>query len=116
MRLRRACEDDVAAVVSGFLAFLVGPGRAHFAQEEELLVPALPPSRAELARRVLDEHVEILRRAEALGQDPRTTEAHGLGELLTRHVRFEERELFPLLEEHVPAERMREIARALSHA
>jgi len=115
LRLRRAGEEDVAAAVSGFLAFLVGPGRAHFAQEEELLVPAVPSARADLARRMLAEHREILDRAERLGEDPRVAEANGLGELLTRHVRFEERELFPLLEENVPEERMRDIARALSH-
>lgn len=116
LRLRRACEDDLAAVVSGFLAFLVGPGRAHFAQEEKLLAPAVPPARTDLAQRMLDEHVEILRRAERLGQDPRVMEARGLGDLLTRHVRFEERELFPLLEAQLPAERLRDIARTLSRA
>lgn len=116
LRLRRAGEDDLAEVVSGFLAFLVGPGREHFAQEEELLAPAVPSARAGLARRMLAEHREILARAERLGEDPCVAEAHALGELLTRHVRFEERELFPLLEDQVPAERMRDIARALSHA
>ena len=95
LRLRRATEADVAAVVAGFLAFLLGPGREHFA-EEELLAPQVPD--ACLAARMLDEHDEILRRAEQLGRDPRTEEAHAVGELLADHVRFEERELFPLLE------------------
>jgi hemerythrin-like domain-containing protein len=116
VRLRRACEDDVAAIVCGFLAFLMGPGRAHFAQEEALLAPAVPSARAELARRMLAEHREILRRAEGLGHDPGVTDARRLGELLSRHVRFEERELFPMLEAQLPAERMRDIARALSRA
>ena len=116
LRLRRASEDDVAAVVAALLAFLVGPGRSHFAQEEELLAPEVPTGRADLAQRMLDEHVEILHRAERLGRDPCVTGARALGELLTRHVRFEERELFPLLEAQVPAERMRDIARALSRA
>ena len=65
LRLRRASDEDVAAVVAGFLAFLLGPGRAHFAQEEELLAPAIPSTWADLAQRMLDEHLEILRRAEA---------------------------------------------------
>jgi hemerythrin HHE cation binding domain-containing protein len=116
LRLRRASDEDVAAVVAAFLAFLVGPGRTHFAQEEELLAPEVPSGRAELAQRMVDEHVEILRRAERLGQVPCVTEARGLGELLTRHVRFEERELFPLLEARLPAARLRDIARALSRA
>ena len=95
LRLRRATEGDLAAVVAGFLAFLLGPGREHFA-EEELLAPQVPD--ACLAARMLDEHDEILRRAERLGEDPEVADARALGELLAGHVRFEERELFPLLE------------------
>ena len=108
LRLRRSPDEDVGAVVVRFLAFLLGPGRSHFALEEELLAPEVPEARADLARRMRDEHVEILRRAERLGQAPRVADARELGELLTRHVRFEERELFPLLEAHLPADRIRE--------
>ena len=116
LRLRRTSEEDVAAVVAGFLAFLLGPGRSHFAQEEELLAPEVPEARADLARRMRHEHAEILRRAEVLGQAPCVVDAQALGELLTRHVRFEERELFPLLEELLPADRIRDIGRGLSRA
>lgn len=114
--LRRSSADDVAAVVARFLAFLVGEGRSHFAQEEALLAPEVPADRADLGRRMVDEHEEILRRAEALGRDPDVGGARGLGELLSGHVRFEERELFPLLEARLPAERLREIALDLSRA
>jgi hypothetical protein len=65
-RLRRTSEEDVAEVVAGFLAFLLGSGRIHFAQEEELLAPEVPEAHADLARRMLDEHAEIFRRAEGL--------------------------------------------------
>ena len=41
LRLRRTSEEDVAAVVAGFLAFLLGPGRTHFAQEEEAYLSLL---------------------------------------------------------------------------
>lgn len=102
--------------MAGFLAFLLGSGRTHFAQEEELLAPEVPEERADLARRMLDEHAEILRCAEGLGQAPCVADARTLGELLTRHVRFEERELFPLLEAHLPADRIRAIGRDLSRA
>ena len=114
LRLRRASEDDAAAVVAGFLAFLVEDGRAHFAQEEEFLVPAVPDEHAELVRRLYAEHEEILRRAAALGARPEAGGARELGELLSRHVRFEERELFPLLERRLPAPRLLEIGRDLS--
>jgi len=116
LRLRRTSEEDVAEAVAGFLAFLLGPGRTHFAQEEELLAPDVPEARAALARVMLDEHAEILRRAEGLGQAPCVVDAQALGELLTRHVRFEERELFPLLEALLPTDRIRDIGRGLSRA
>jgi len=114
LRLRRASAEDAATVVAGFLAFLVDAGRAHFAQEEALLAPEVPADRADLADRLLDEHEEILRRATALGERPEAGAARELGELLSRHVRFEERELFPLLECRLPARRLVEIGHDLS--
>jgi hemerythrin-like domain-containing protein len=114
LRLRRTLEEDVAEVVAGFLAFLVTDGRAHFAQEEELLAPQVPDDHADLAGRMVAEHDEVLRRAEALGRCPDVASARGLGELLSRHVRFEERELFPLLERQLPAPRMHELGRELT--
>lgn len=95
LRLRRATPDDVAQVVAGFLAYLLGHGLRHFAEEEQL-APEVPD--AGLAARMLEEHAEILRRAERLGGDPQVAEAHALGDLLSGHVRFEERVVFPLLE------------------
>jgi hypothetical protein len=115
LRLRRATTEDLAAVVAAFLAFLLGPGRSHFAQEEELLAPELP-SGSGLRRRLIGDHEEIVRRATALGEAPDVHEARAVGELLSGHVRFEERELFPLLEARLPAARLREIARALGSA
>jgi hypothetical protein len=116
LRLRRATPEDVATVVAAFLAFVLGPGRSHFAQEEHLLAPAVPTDAAELRHRMLREHEEILRRAESLGLEPEADEAHELGDLLARHVRFEERELFPLIEARLPGPRLREIAHGLSRA
>jgi hemerythrin-like domain-containing protein len=113
LKLRRAAEDDVVAVVAAFLAFLTTEGREHFAQEETLLVPAVPDDYADLAGRIRAEHEEILRRAETLGRRPDVASARELGELLSRHVRFEERELFPLLERRLPAPRLLELGRDL---
>jgi hemerythrin-like domain-containing protein len=114
LQLRRASADNAAAVVAAFLAFLVHDGRAHFAQEEALLAPEVPADRSELAERMRDEHEEILRRAVALSGRPEVGPARELGELLGRHVRFEERELFPLLENRLPAWRLLEIGRELT--
>ena len=114
LRLRRASDDDVAEVVASFLAFFVTDGRAHFAQEEELLAPQVPDDHAELAGRLVAEHDELVRRAEALGRCPDEPSARELGELLSRLVRFEERELFPLLERRLPPLRMLELGRELT--
>ena len=96
-----------------FLAFLLGPGRTHFTREEELLAPEIPADSADLGRRLLSEHEDILRRAGALGRAPTVDAAHELGSLLRGHVRFEERELFPLLEARLSPDRLGEIADAL---
>ena len=114
LKLRRASDGDVAAVAAAFLTFLVTDGRAHFAQEEQLLAPEVPADRADLARRMRSEHEEILRRAEALGRRPDVASARELGEVLSGHVRFEERELFPLLERRLPAARLLELGRDLT--
>ena len=102
---------DVAGAAS--LAFFVADGERHFEQEERLLVPAIPERESVLARRVLAEHEEIRRRATALGEAPDVAPAHELGELLTAHVRFEERRLFPLLESVLSAERLSELGAQL---
>ena len=113
LRLVRATDADLPAVTARFLAFFVHDGERHFVQEEELLVPAIPGDARELAQRLLDEHAAIRDAARRLGEAQELEVATELGGLLTAHVRFEERELFPLLEDRLPASKLRDIARAL---
>ncbi len=83
----------------GFAEFFAGHVSRHFREEEERVFPLLaefceePP--AVLAEALLD-HQRI--RAAEPGPE--------LGRLLEAHVRLEERELFALLQEVVPAERL----------
>jgi mannose-6-phosphate isomerase-like protein (cupin superfamily) len=65
----------------------------HFRIEEHLLVPALEQiGEAGMARRILDEHVALRR---AMTSEPRDAEhLHAFADLLGRHVRYEEREVF----------------------
>ena len=115
LRLRRAGDADIAVVVACFLAFLVEEGEPHFAEEEQVLLP-LVPADADAARRgVVDDHAEILRRARELGEAPGSQAAAELGELLAAHVRFEERELFPLLERRLPPEVLADLGARLAH-
>jgi hemerythrin-like domain-containing protein len=112
-RLRRARDPDVAVVVASFLAFFVGEGERHFRAEEQVLLPLLRANAERAGRRLSAEHAEIRRRARALGERPQGDAAAQLGELLAAHVRFEERELFPLLEARLEPETLADVARRL---
>ncbi len=69
---------------------------AHFLEEEERLLPLLEANaHAEQAARLRREHAELRALFAAAGSGRREGEA---GRVLIAHVRFEERELFPLLE------------------
>ena len=84
--------------------------------EERLVLPALSDddaSWAEATRRVRDEHGEIRTRAAALPHAPSVGAARRLGELLSAHVRYEERRLFPLVEEGLSREALAELGRVL---
>jgi quercetin dioxygenase-like cupin family protein len=91
-RLRRGETD-------GFDEFRRGHVARHFREEEETVFPLLAefcPEPPEVLTRALLEHQRI-RAAPA---------SPALGELLEEHVRLEERELFELLQEVVPPERL----------
>lgn len=100
LRLRRATAESAAAAREAFLAFWREGGETHFDVEEAVLLPALG-DRA-VCRRVLADHAAIRDRAAALaasGGGPTALQA--LGRDLAEHVRLEERELFPLLEDEL---------------
>ena len=127
-RLRRADEENVAEVAGAFLEFWREHGQRHFRDEEEILLPAYAEYgdvTDPLIARVLTDHVIIRNRAQrlasALGEatdgaaagasasasataadaaDPAALQE--LGELLADHVRREERELFPQIEQALP--------------
>jgi hemerythrin-like domain-containing protein len=107
LELSRATPATAATAAGRFLSFWHGEGRRHFREEEELLLPALsrhvPADHAAIVR-VLTEHVEIRRRAaEVEGGDATAEELQELGTLLRDHIRHEERVLFPLAEDLLPA-------------
>lgn len=92
-RLRLAAEaGDVDAAARGFAAFFERETLRHF-REEEQLFPLAPEEAHPLVERLLAEHAEIRALVEGL---PAT--AAEAAALLERHIRAEERELFPLVE------------------
>jgi len=119
LRLRRATDETLAEAVEHFRSFWSRQGEQHFVIEERLVLPALADADAEWAeatRRVREEHGEIRAGAASLARVPSVPAARGLGELLSVHVRFEERTLFPLLERRLSAAALADLGRALASA
>jgi hemerythrin-like domain-containing protein len=117
-KMREADELGYASRV--FLDFWHDDGQRHFRVEEEVLLPAWA-AEAEVARdgvvRMLEEHLEIRRQALRLAADELTLEeARALGAFLHDHVRFEERKLFPLVEEALGASALSRLAAAVEQA
>jgi hemerythrin-like domain-containing protein len=87
-------ETAAAAVTAAFPAEL----DPHFVIEEQTLLPLLTqPGEDEVVTRIEREHAELRRLAARL-REPDAATLAAFGELLNAHVRFEEREMFPLLE------------------
>jgi len=117
-KLREA--DDVEQVSAAFLDFWREDGQHHFRVEEEVLLPTWAVhsevDRAGVSR-MLEEHLAIRRQALRLEAGRLTVEeVRKLGELLNDHVRFEERELFPIVEQALDADSLDELAAAIEAA
>jgi hemerythrin-like domain-containing protein len=115
LRLRRATAEDVNDAVERFREFWNERGRRHFEIEEELVLPALQGDEEwdALADRVRHEHELLRTRAESLGT---VESAHVLGQLLNDHVRFEERELFQVLEARLDPARLSTLGHEIKSA
>jgi hemerythrin-like domain-containing protein len=105
LKLARACERAVdAAQVDEtclrVIAEFANELEQHFMVEENELLPLLAgvEMRA-LAERTLAEHAELRAQVEQLRQRCDADTLLDFGKSLAAHVRFEERELFPALEE-----------------
>ncbi len=106
LRLRRAADPRGAADAGERLAaWRAEHARRHFRIEEDLLLPLLG-DHPEHVERVRGEHVRLL--ADSPSEPAALRE---LGELLAAHVRFEERELFPLLEAELSAAELERLGR-----
>jgi hemerythrin-like domain-containing protein len=121
LQLRRADADTAAQAREAFLSFFERDGARHFRVEEEVLLPAYArhgePDQPAVVR-VLVEHVDLRRRAQDLagGAEGDVAELRDLGERLEGHIRHEERVLFPMIEEALPAEELEQLAAAVEGA
>lgn len=117
-RLRNA--TDAAEASQTFLDFWETAGQHHFRVEEEVLLPGWSLHRAvdqAAVARMLEEHLAIRRGAlRAASEEASLEELRDLGRLLDDHVRFEERELFPMVEEALAPEDLDRLAVAIERA
>jgi hemerythrin-like domain-containing protein len=115
LKLKRADAATAAEARRAFLDFFRREGAQHFRLEEERLLPAFARHGSvddPAVVRVLTEHVDLRRRGEDLetGSEPDPAELHALGERLESHIRHEERVLFPMIEDALPAEELERLA------
>ena len=108
--MRRAAEgadpEHQLQVGAEFNTFFASEVAGHFRDEEELLLPLLadrPDPAGELLAEIAAQHATIRALAGELSQSIREGSVdpdliQRLGELLERHIRLEERSLFPLIE------------------
>jgi hemerythrin-like domain-containing protein len=82
--------------------------KPHFFQEEKILLPYLPKDNA-LGQRLIDEHEHIRELILGLDEEADKRTLTILCDLLDKHIRFEERELFVFLEEHLGKEKLDDI-------
>ena len=124
-RLRRAASGEGASSVDtarDFLDFWQTDTSLHFRKEEEVLLPVLARHGGDLDEQailqMLTQHARIrglaMQLSDELEQDNiREDTLRNLGEQLEAHIRLEEREVFPLIEETLPERALQEVASRL---
>lgn len=126
LQIRRAgevrSEQRAAALretAENFVRFWMVNGRQHFREEEEVLLPAYAPhvrlDQNPAVMRMLAEHAIIRGKVDELKAALTTGElveeqVIALGQLLQRHVRLEEDEIFPAIEAALSEEEMAALA------
>ena len=122
-RLRRAAAGEEANMpeetAEAFLGFWQEGTTTHFREEEEILLPVLARYAEDLLGResvveMLLQHSRIRGLVMGLSDeikvgDVRPETLGSIGELLEAHIRLEEREVFPAIEEALPEEGLREV-------
>jgi hemerythrin-like domain-containing protein len=124
-RLRRTASGEggnPAGAARDFLEFWQRDTSRHFRKEEEVLLPVLARYGGDLDERsilqMLTQHALIrslaMQLSDELEQDEvREDTLRSLGEQLEAHIRLEEREVFPLIEETIPEHALQEVASRL---
>ena len=120
LTLRRASPENAYQASAAFLGFWREHGQRHFQIEEEILLPEFVARggnpRDERVASVLMDHVEIRARVRRLSAETPVAELHRLGENLGAHVRFEEDQLFRLIEDELEPDALAALGEELARA
>ena len=101
--------SEVDVVYKKFKAFFETELAKHFLEEERFLVPPLRDN--DLIKRMCEEH-GVMKKMFILVDSSKNLSAalEAIGEYLGGHIRFEERELFPMIESALSEETLLEIS------
>ena len=116
----RQADDSPEAQAQDTVRFFQTKLATHFRAEEQALFPFIRTTRPQaipLLDTLLAEHAEMRSRVQALeGADPSSLSAQlkAFGRLLERHVRSEERELFPVCEARLSADEAERLRAAIT--
>jgi hemerythrin-like domain-containing protein len=113
-----ALEDEVEELKYELADKFENELKRHFRLEETYLAPLFETN--ELMKRMLEEHKKLERLYINLKQNPENWDTgvqreklNLFGELLELHIRFEERELFPMIEASLAEEEMEKLGEKL---
>jgi hemerythrin-like domain-containing protein len=120
MPLSSTPKDELTGLKKELFNKYEGEIRTHFSLEETSLVPLFENNA--LLGRMLDEHKKleglynkIVSNTENWDLTLQREKLNLLGELLDLHIRFEERELFPMIEETLSEDQLQELGKNLQH-
>ncbi|AIF44343.1 hemerythrin domain-containing protein [Virgibacillus sp. SK37] len=118
LKLKRAGTKEsrwtVDQIIQDADQFWKPDGLRHFKEEEEFLLPAFAEAGDldhPLIQLMLEEHEKIRANMDLLLQHSmKISEMHELGHLLEEHIRREEREIFPMIEQALPEDKLQQLA------
>lgn len=87
--------------------------KPHFRDEEKVLIQFLPAAHP-MVMQMINEHLTIRDLVISLDQQPDTGTLKILSEFLNKHIRFEERKLFPFVETTLTSEQLNSIHQQLA--
>ena len=115
-KLRQGIKQHISTerVVSYIKYFLDNHMALHFKEEEDIL---FQPLQDDKVHKAISDHVEILKLANTVlvsGKKDLSAKLSQLADLVDAHVRYEERILFPHLEQNLTDNQLENIGRAIS--